>query len=201
MRLREHVLRQGNQVAVDKVERGELLLYTREEWNARYRAYARGRVGLDLIALAACIVMALGLLEVLIVFAACSLLILLSLSFAYRSLTDISRGGAVPGIYSNGIEMVMYPMYYTRLFIPWDEITDSWVQRSRIRADMLFILVDDTRWRWRVPVSVLGEEGVVMVSRRTERPMAIPSLPETEPPALVLYTAEGMLTERRSGDL
>ena len=114
---------------------------------------------------------------------------------------DLRRWGAKPGLYDNGVELPIFPLYAIRLFIPWEEMEDAWVRRSRALDDMLFISVRGSRWRWRVPSSLLGEDGVQEVLKRVKEPVPLElEEPRQEPPKLVIYSAAGAKTEVRPED-
>jgi hypothetical protein len=109
---------------------------------------------------------------------------------------NIDSGGAIPGVYHNGVELPMYPLYATRLFIPWTSMEDAWVKRSRLLDNVLYIAVKDSRWRWRVPGRLFGQDGMqaVMARARAGPPIDI-TVPEQTPPRLVIYSAEGSKSE------
>ncbi|UCC92927.1 MAG: hypothetical protein JSW25_09725 [Thermoplasmata archaeon] len=162
----------------------------------------RLRLKMDLIT----IVVALGVFVLLallfepfvgIIMGLCMGLVFLSQFLAYRSSRNTLRlGGPLPGVYANGVELPIYPIYATQLFIPWTEMEDAWVKRSRVLDDVLFIAVRESRWRWRVPSRLFGQEGMQAVIERARDPRTL-DIPEPEQPApkLVIYSAEGAKTE------
>ena len=208
MWLRERILMSGYQVPMDEIDRGQLLVHTSEEWRSRYESYMRSHVtinsvvylGLGII-LTTLMYLAIGTLGAILLVCLVVLMILMVHS-AISTGNDLEAGGPSPGIYENGIEMPIFPMYATRLFIPWSEANDAWVKRSSIFRDMLYVSVTDSRWRWRFPATVLGEEGVATAIHRARTPptLQIPE-PEDAPPRLVLYTSEGVRTESIPEDL
>jgi hypothetical protein len=197
----------GQQVMSDDVYRGEVLVRPYEEWDQSYRSFMRARLTFDLVA-----VLTLGtaffitaywlspLLGVSVVFGVAVVAVaeLLSYRATVRTLTS---GGNVPALYDAGVEMPMFPLYAIKLFIPWHEISDAWVRRSRLLDDMLFISIKGSRWRWRVPGRLLGEDGlqVAMTRARTPAVRPVPS-PVQEAPRLVLYSAEGAKSESKPED-
>lgn len=193
----------GYQLPAEGIVRGQPIVRPEEEWRERYLRLIRGRLLVNstafvlLMAVLFIPMSALG--DVFLLgFFSFFLFLLYLIVFRTYSLTkaDVKAGGPVPGLYANGIEMPIFPVYTARLFIPWTEMEDAWVEHSRLVDDMLFISVKGSRWRWRFPRRLLGEEGVVAAIGRVRRPSVPPmEPPSTVPPRLVLYTAEGARTE------
>lgn len=201
--MKEHVMSDGHQLPAEGIVRGRPIVWSEGEWRQRYMGLVRGRFLVNSIALLVMVgalfvpMFLLGDLPVIIVVALLVVLIYLFVHGTYRSTRDdILSGGPVPGLYANGIEMPIFPTYTARLFIPWDEMEDAWMQRSRLVDEVLFIAVRNSRWRWRFPRRLLGEEGAaVAVSRARQHTLPTISPPVTVPPRLVVYTAEGARTE------
>jgi hypothetical protein len=195
-------MRDGQQVPVDGIDRGMLLVYSHEHWLETYRRYMKGRLKFDVFGLGilgAVMVMAVMLfapiLSILMVLAV--VLVGVTEVVSYRStLKSINGGGPLPGVYSLGVELPIFPLYATRLFIPWTEMEDAWVKRSRTVDDVLYISVLKSRWRWRAPGRLFGQDGMQAVVERAHGPKAI-HIPEIKQaaPKLVLYSAEGAKTE------
>jgi len=122
---------------------------------------------------------------------------LATLASFQRTYVDIAYGRPAPGIYSLGVEMPMYPVYTARLFIPWSEMTDAWVKRSRMGDDVLYISVKGSRWKWRVPGRLFGEEAMMAVVHRAKEPLPtdVAGPDEDVPPKLVIYSAAGARSE------
>jgi len=118
-----------------------------------------------------------------------------TLTLRRATVTDIDRGGAVPGIYKWGLEMPIYPIYMTRLFIPWNEIEGIWVKRSIVASDTVYISVHKSRWKWRFPKVLMGDEGLTLAEALVGTSRPIPPEPEVGSPRLVLYTSEGVSQE------
>lgn len=180
-----------------------MLVHSVEEWWDGYEQYRRGRLLFDMTSF-----IALTALFVFITFAffsplgltllVCIGLVLLAEMISYNAtLKNLNSGGAIPGVYQNGVELPMYPTYATRLFIPWTMMESAWVRRSRILDDVLYISVKGSRWRWRVPGRLFGEEGMRAVIERARGPIGIdiPELEQAAPPRLIIYSAEGARTE------
>ncbi len=108
---------------------------------------------------------------------------------------DLDRGGAVPGIYNWGLEMPTYPVYMTRLFIPWEEVEWIWVKRAIFTSDTVYISIHNSRWRWRFPKVIMGDEGLALAKAMVGTSRPVPPPPEPEPPRLVVYTSEGVSRE------
>lgn len=179
-----------------------MLVFSVEMWWDTYADYMRARLLFDMtsfIALAA--LFAFITIGVFLPFGlallACIGLVILAEMLSYRATRkNLNSGGAIPGVYENGVELPMYPLYATRLFIPWTAMEGAWVKRSRILDDVLYISIRESRWRWRVPRRVFGEEGMEAVMARAGGPHPIDmSAPEQTPPRLVIYSAEGAKSE------
>ena len=104
---------------------------------------------------------------------------------------DIGKGAAVPGIYKWGIEMPVYPIYMSRLFIPWAEIEGIEVKRTPLTGEVVYISVKDSKWKWRLPKKLIGEEGVILANAILGKTPPIPVEDMMAPPPLVLYTSGG----------
>ncbi len=192
----------GHQVLSDELYRGKLLVYTEEEWRDGYQAFMRARLTFDAFTIGALgavmVFVALWTLPLVsVVMLACLLLVSLAEVIAYRTTQrTLEDGGTQPGVYEKGVEMPRYPIYAIQLFIPWTEMEDAWVKRSRMTDDVLFIAVRNSRWRWRFPGRLLGEQGMQTVVSRARAPHAI-EIPEPvqDAPKLVIYSAEGAKSE------
>ena len=201
--MRRHIMRDGQQFHVEQLDRGMMLVHTPEEWTEVYMRYIKNRITFDFVAL---LVLSIFFAFLIFTFLAFIGLVFLAIVFMVGltilgsfnvTNADIRTGGAPPGVYANGVELPMYPMYTTRLFIPWNEMEDAWVKRSRISDDMLFIAIKGSRWRWRAPGRLFGEEGMRAVIERARGPhgIDIPELEQEAPPRLVIYSAGGAKTE------
>ncbi len=201
--MRRHIMQDGQQFHVEELDRGMMLVHTPEEWTEVYMRYIKNRITFDFVAL---LVLSIFFAFLIFTFLAFIGLVFLAIVFMVGltilgsfnvTNADIRTGGAPPGVYANGVELPMYPMYTTRLFIPWNEMEDAWVKRSRISDDMLFIAIKESRWRWRAPGRLFGEEGMRAVIERARGPhgIDIPELEQEAPPRLVIYSAEGAKTE------
>jgi hypothetical protein len=192
----------GQQVLSEDQFRGEPLVRTYEEWDRGYRAFMRARLMFDLVA-----VLTLGIAFVITAYwfwsvlawaiLLCIAVVAVTEALSYRATKrSLDAGAAVPALYDAGMEMPMFPIYAIRLFIPWHEISDAWVRRSRLLDDMLYISIKGSRWRWRVPGRLLGEDGLqVAVSRARSPEVRVAPPAVREAPRLVLYSAEGAKTE------
>ncbi len=201
-RLREHVMREGQQVLARDIYRGQMLVRPEEEWLRGYEALMRTRLIFDVFTFGA-----LGSLMVFfavvwapvlgIIMIVCVGVVAMADLISYRaSHEDLKGWGAKPGIYEHGLEMPMFPTYATRLFIPWGEMKDVWVRRSRMVDDVLFVSVAGSKWRWRFPGRLLGDDGIQEVLRRAGTPATLDlKEPEQDPPRLVIYSTAGAKTE------
>ena len=205
--MREHIMEDGQQLPIDGIDRGQMIAYGFEYWLDTYERYIRARFIFDmtvLLALVALFAFGAVIMPVIgFVLLLCIGVVILTEVITFRATRrNIGRGGAIPGVYENGVELPMYPLYATRLFIPWTMMDDAWVKRSRISDDVLYIAVKGSRWRWRVPGRLFGVEGTRAVIERARTPVPI-ELPERERPAprLVIYSAEGAKTESVPEDI
>jgi hypothetical protein len=197
----------GQQVGSDDLYRGELLVRPYEEWALGYRSFMRARLMFDMAA-----VLTLGTAFFIIAFwiapglgwavVVCASVVAIADLMSYEATNRaLASGGSVPALYDTGVEMPMFPLYAIRLFIPWHEISDAWVRRSRLLDDMLFISIKGSRWRWRVPGRLLGEDGMQVAMTRARTPTVRPVPPPVhEAPRLVVYSAEGAKTESAPED-
>jgi hypothetical protein len=193
---------EGHQLPLEGLHRGRMLVRSQEEWREGYEAYMRSRLVFDAFTLAAVFgLIAVGTIWTMSllgpILMSCVGLVSLAEVLSYNAARQVLReGGARPGVYDNGLEMPMYPLYAIRLFIPWDQMKDAWIKRSRLVDDMLFVAVRGSRWRWRIPGRLLREDGMQAVLARTRAPHAV-TLPELvqEAPRLVIYSAEGAKSE------
>jgi hypothetical protein len=200
--LSEIVLEDGYQIQVAKVHRGMLLAHTEEEWLTRYRSFMKVRFilytialgGGELFFLVAAYLSGQALLYL------CDIIlvviqVMLTQSY-YSTLANLEKDRPVPGVYKHGIQMPVFPVYVLPLFIPWADVEDVWVKRSRISEGTLYISIKKSRWRWRYPVVILGEEGVNIAIARARDPIVLPPLEVDEtPPRLVIYGADGVRSE------
>jgi hypothetical protein len=198
---------EGKQVPSDDVHRGEVLVRPYEEWDLGYRSFVRARLVFDITALltlgtvffitAYWLAPALG---IAVVF--CVAVVAIAEGLSYRAtVRTLDSDGCVPALYDAGVEMPMFPLYAIRLFIPWHEISDVWVRRSRLLEDVLYLSVQGSRWRWRVPGRLLGEDGIQVAMTRARAPPVRPAPPPAqEAPRLVLYSAEGAKSESKPED-
>jgi hypothetical protein len=200
--LRQHVMADGNQVLVEGLYRGNMLVHTEEDWRTDYRAYVKARLVFDVFTIGTlgCVLLLATLWFIPLVgvaMIACVIIVCLTEVLAYRVTKRVlGEGGALPGIYEEGVEMPLYPIYAIRLFIPWSEMEDAWVKRSRMMDDLLYISVRNSRWRWRFPGRLLGEEGMQAVISRARATLAVHiTEPVREAPRLVVYSSEGAKTE------
>jgi hypothetical protein len=201
-RLREHIMQAGHQVPVDGIDRGVLLVHPLEVWREAYTRYMGARMLFGLFTFA---ILGVGMLLVLSIFipligfVMITIVGLVALSefAAYRATRRfLAQDGALPGVYSSGVELPVFPVYTSRLFIPWTEMEDAWVKRSRMADDMLFIAVKASRWKWRAPGRLFGQDGMQAVVDRVKGPPPLDlEEPEQPSPRLVLYSAEGAKTE------
>jgi hypothetical protein len=201
-------MRDGHQVPADGIDRGPLLVYPLEHWqNANTRfMFARLRfdlfvvtaIGVTMVLVSLLFAPIIGVVMIMVVG-----LVGLSEALAYRgSRRVMASGGALPGVYTNGVELPMFPVYTTRLFIPWSEMEDGWVKGSRMFDDVLFIAVKGSRWRWRAPGRLFGQEGMLAVVERAMDPATLDlEEPQQPAPRLVVYSAEGAKLESVPEDL
>ena len=192
--MREYILRNGSQIPMEAIDRGPLMLWDREVWLSRYVSFQSGHLQYGLIPLAIVLIITVVIqnpaLLFIVIIVGCWTVYTLTL----RRMTnkDLERGGAVPGIYKWGVEMPSYPLYMTRLFIPWDEIEGVWAKRAVVASDTVYISIHDSRWRWRFPKVLMGDEGLALAIAMVGTSRPIPPEPEVSPPRLVLYTSEGV---------
>ena len=195
--MREYILMNGSQIPVDAIDRGPLMLWDREVWLSRYVSFQSGHLLYGTIPLAAVLIFAvvtqIMVLLVIVPIICCWAGYTLALRWAARK--DLDRGGAVPGIYKWGVEMPSYPLYLTRLFIPWDEIEGVWAKRAIIASDTVYISIHDSRWRWRFPKVMMGDEGLALAIAMVGASRPAPPEPEVVPPRLIVYTSEGVSKE------
>ncbi len=197
--MREHVMVDGVQTRVEGIDRGPLLLRTQEEWAERYRSYSHGHALFEIVSFVVLTILVFVLVFTPfaflgIVLAAVVIVMALAMRASFQFMKmDLLGGGAVPGIYGIGVEMPMFPVYTSKLFIPFSEMTDAWIQSSRLGDDVLFISVRGSRWRWRIPGRLLGEDGMAAIIDRVGSRVGvdIPQLPKETPPRLVIYAAGG----------
>jgi hypothetical protein len=177
----------------DHLDRGPLLLWPFEYWNDAYAAVRRKAllgvlVGFPVLSFPVSIFFYPTLYVLLLGYVA---LVVYYLGMHLRTVSDLSWGGAVPGIYREGLELPMFPMYMTRTFIPWGEIEDVFVSRGII-SETLMVAIKGSRWRWRFPKAILGDEGVAFIMDRVRPSVELP--PPLEPavaPKLVVYGTRG----------
>jgi len=195
--LREYILRKANQFPTENIDRGPLLLWDREVWLSRYVSFQSGHLVYGLIPVMIVMIMVIVtqvvVLLVIVPIFLCWAGYTLALKWATNK--DLENSGAVPGIYKWGVEMPTYPLYMTRLFIPWDEIEGLWVKRSIFSSDLVYISIHNSRWRWRFPKVIMGDEGLAMALAMVGRSRPVPPPPEPAPPRLVVYTSEGVNRE------
>jgi hypothetical protein len=118
-----------------------------------------------------------------------------NLSMASRTMRDIGRGGAVPGIYEHGLEMPVFPISGRRAFVPWEEVEDAWLRRYPIN-EMVLVSVRGSRWRWRFPLRMMEPRGLSFIQgkiaeMRVARALELEGKTGSVAPRLVVYTAGG----------
>mgnify|MGYP007134646110 CR=1 FL=1 len=196
--MREHVMRDGGQVDAQGIYRGQMLVRPEGEWLATYQSYMRGRLVFDALALGT--LGALFLAGALLWLPLLGLLVLATWglvaateAWSFRaSRGDLRTRGVVPGLYEHGVELPMFPLYATRLFIPWSEMEEARARRSRLLDDTLLIDVRGSRWSWRFPGRLLGEEGIQEAMARAGSTVDVDRHAlQREPPRLVLYSPAG----------
>ncbi len=192
--MREYILSDGSQVPTEAIDRGPLMLWDRGVWLSRYGSLQSGHLLNGMIPLAIVLIVTVitripFLLFIVIIVGSWTVY---TLTLRRATVKDIDGGGAVPGVYRWGLEMPIYPLYLTRLFIPWDEIEGIWVKRSIVASDTVYISVHRNRWRWRFPKVMMGDEGLTLAKALVGTSRPIPPEPEVGPPRLVLYTSEGV---------
>ena len=195
--MREYILRNGSQIPTEAIDRGPLMLWDREVWLSRYASFQSGHLLYGTIPLAAVLIITVVIQNPVFLF---SVIIVgcwtvYNLTLRRGTNKDLDRGGAVPGIYKWGLEMPVYPLYLTRLFIPWDEIEGVWVKRAILASDTVYISIHNSRWRWRFPKVIMGDEGLAFAKAMVGMSRPVPPPPEPAPPRLVVYTSEGVSRE------
>ncbi len=195
-------MRNGQQILAKDLYRGRMMVRPEEEWLRSYQALMRARLIFDAFTFGS-----LGALMVFfavvwspvlgVIMLVCVAVVTLADLISYRASQEDLRGwGAKPGVYEHGLEMPMFPVYATRLFIPWGEMEDVWVKRSRLADDVVLISVAGSKWKWRFPGRLLGEDGIQEVLRRARAPTKLDlEEPEQDPPRLVIYSSAGAKTE------
>lgn len=177
----------------DHLDRGALLLWNREYWND---AYATMRHTALLLVLVVFPVLTIPVSiffypTLYVLMAGYVALVAYYLGMYQRTVSDLRRGGAVPGIYEEGLELPIFPMYMTRTFIPWGEIEDVFVSRG-LMNETLMVVIKGSQWRWRFPKAILGDEGVAFIMDRVRPAADLPPPPEpAATPKLVVYGARG----------
>ncbi len=204
--MREWFLIRGRRSpVVTYLERGELLLGTREKWTYSYLSSM-----FCLVLPGALLYTLVGSSVVLWVPEAvmapiCGGLVLLgyNLVMAIRTLRDISRGGATPGIYELGLEMPVFPISGQRTFIPWLEVEDVELRRYPSNK-MVLISVRGSRWRWRFPYRMIGPRGLRFIEGKLGEMWLVRAMEQDDKvhitvPRLVVYSASGpsLSTDRR----
>lgn len=192
--MREYILRKANQIPTEAIDRGPLMLWDREVWLSRYTSFQSGHLLYGLIPLM--VTMVFVTITQIPVFLVIVPIILCwtgyTLAMRWAANKDLDRGGAVPGIYKWGVEIPTYPLYLTRLFIPWDEIEDVWAKGHIVATDTVYISIHNSRWRWRFPKVMMGDEGLALAKAMAGTSRPVPPPPEPAPPRLVVYTSEGV---------
>ncbi len=195
--MREYILRNGSQIPTEAIDRGSLILWDREVWLSRYASFQSGHLLYGTIPLAFVLIFVVvtqsPVFLVIVPIVGCWTVYTITLRRAANK--DLDSGGAVPGIYKWGVEMPIYPIYLTRLFIPWDEIEEVWAKRAIIASDTVYISIHNSRWRWRFPKVLMGDEGLALAKAMVGTLRPPPPEPEAVPPRLVLYTSEGVSQE------
>lgn len=192
--MREYILWKAKQIPSETIDRGPLMLWDREVWLSRYKSYQSGHLLYGLIPLV--IVLILAAITQITVFLVIVPIVCCWAAYTYTlrwaANRDLERNHAVPGIYKWGVEMPTYPLYLTRLFIPWDEIEWIWAKRAIVASDTVYISIHDSRWKWRFPKVMMGDEGLALAKAMIGTTRPVPPPPEAPPPRLVVYTSEGV---------
>jgi hypothetical protein len=195
--VRQWVLQGGLRYSPDHLDRGPLLLWGRGYWEERYARVRRGAllrvlVGFPVVAFPVGILIPPTLYVLLFGYA---FLAAYYLGMHARTVGDLRRGGAVPGIYKEGLELPMFPLYMSRTFIPWGEVEDVFVYPG-IMSETLVVAIRDSRWRWRFPKAILGAEGVAFIRDRVRPAPEVPQPPGVvTTPRLVVYSVHGAKME------
>ena len=143
--VREWVIVNGQQIGVEGIDRGNLLLWSREEWFARYkREFPRTVVMIAILV----IIFLVPSIFFLSIVAVILLVIFIGMyaGIGLKMLRDIERGDAVPGIYEGGIEFPTFPMYFQRLFIPWEEMKEVSLRQGPLATGTLNISIHNHRY-------------------------------------------------------
>ncbi len=170
--LHENVLSHGGYLPVESIDRGAPLIFTEEEWMARYDLYTKSRIAFETMVLVFTTALLLYLILTPVIYysimALGGVLVVSLYNVAYYLQTrkDIYTGGPSPGIYVNGVQLTMYPIYTSRLFIPWKEMGHVWIKRPRVGDDHLVIGIKGSRGRYKVPGSFLSEQGMNVIRAR-----------------------------------
>lgn len=190
--MREYILIAGQHIPWETLNRGPMFLWDREMWYRRYQIYLsndpiNNSIGFGVMIAAIILVPFLGFWLAVAIASLWWIPNILLMSMIFK---DLNNGGAVPGIYKWGIEMPVYPIYFSRLFISWAEIEGIEVKRTILSGEVVYISVKDSKWKWRLPKSLIGDEGVILTKAILGITPPIP-LPEVDPPRLVLHTTDG----------
>lgn len=198
--MKEYVIKDGRPARTEGVERGRLLLLSKEEWLDRnMRLHRRLLVLQAVIAVIAGLGMFLPirlatteiwtlLMQVLFVtvfITGWTALLYLLIWWSGRNLRKrLEESGLVPGIYENGIELPTIPTAMS-VFMPYHEVQA--VRRRRILRWGFYGLVPRRGLaRYDYPTWFFGDEGFKLIG---ERLAGVPL--EKEPPDLVVYPAGG----------
>jgi hypothetical protein len=205
--VREWIILDGHQIAVENIDRGVLLLHDRAEWVRRYKDEMRGGIILTIpftILSGFGIVIALYVQPFIIPAVFLFLLIGFYLATSKMTQNEMRRGGAVPGIYEKGIEMPLFPNYYQRLFIPWEEMKSAELKsRGIFSADAVVVFeVNNSRWKWMFPENILGPEGYSFIKEKLTELDYVEGIrtKATSAPKLVLYSPQEGKVESIPGE-
>ena len=206
--MREWVIIDGQQMPAEWIDRGALLIRNRDEWLGRYQDEVRIGVFHSVIyAVTTGIAIVVSfftpfpfLIPIIFLFVLCGFY----LFSAVRTSNEMRRGGPVPGIYERGIEMPLFPYYYQRLFIPWEEIKGVWLQPRILHSSNAVVMIEvrNSRWRWRTSEYLLGPEGYAFAQAKLAEIESgvVPPSPASSPPKLVLYSSGGPRVESVPGE-
>jgi hypothetical protein len=196
--LREHIIVKGHHVRSRHIDRGPLLVFDKEEWLSRYGTHITTNLTLVLILPIIILVTVFFLVPILILVMSLTMAVVVSMSLfeANRTLSDLRRGGQVPGVYDHGVELTIYPRYGSRLFIPWHEMENAYIKKSRIFTDMVLLVGHERRWLKRFPKYIMGDLGLKVVRNKIgDTRVCREGQLETGPPRLVLYGHSNVRSE------
>lgn len=199
--LENYLLKDGRFYLARELDRGRPILWSSEQWVARYASFERkdnmdtlkrtaiagfAVVALTLIGMAALVdSITAMLLRYIMMIVLTVMLGLASIYIGTRLGAHLKRSWPVRGLYTQGVQVSK------NLFIPYWQLKDIQVQKTKVRLVPKRV-PKDLPWNvehpafWTVPLEVLGEQGLMEL-----RTTVLGTEGRGEPPRLVLYGLPG----------